>query len=437
MRLCRQVKIQRDLVEKKSVSWFEVRRDPPLLRIAKWAVAIVTALGLNWAYINGLPVSHGVEMLQATEPAEDDTFMLEMVDELPEMQYVETNPDAVENEPDETPNISNRNQQAAQEDLAGPERNDNPFLEGEDEESAKIVEGAMPVDGEDSPRVESVPMDSSSQPQPEQAAQQPVAPTPPQRSASEQSVEQQASPDSLPSIEAPSILDELPAIPPPPPTPDFIDEVEPEDEEGLEVPIIEAPDEEVEVFSNQPGEDTTLNINIPPSVAQQLSKAQEELRRQEAEQSQQAEQSPQQAQQAVQPRPMPRPRLSPKVLPGPLMDSNTYAARMGPVAFDAKFSQFGHYLQRMFETIQLQWYSLLKDVTIGQENRPAYVVIEYDLDADGKVVEARVMETNAGQLGTLLCKDAIESRAPFGPWTRQMIDQLGEQQTIRLRFIYM
>jgi hypothetical protein len=38
-----------------------------------------------------------------------------------------------------------------------------------------------------------------------------------------------------------------------------------------------------------------------------------------------------------------------------------------------------------------------------------------------------VLETNAGKLGTLLCRDAIESRAPFGVWTQQMVDQLGEE----------
>jgi len=425
------------LGEEKSVSWFEVKRDPVHLRIIKWVLAVAVALFLNWAYINGLPLNTRFEFIEAQEDRGDE-LTIEMVDELEEMQYVETNPDAVENEPDDTANFSNRNQQAAQEDVAGPEKNDTPFIEGQDEESPKIIEGQIPVEGEDAPPVKEFNNESSSEPRPAQEARQARQAMRSQQAQEqqEQQEEQQASPEMMPSIEAPSDLEELPAIPPPPPTPEFIDEVEPETEDGLMVPIIEAPKEPVEQFSTQEGEDKTLNINIPPSVAQQLSKAQEEMRKQQMQQPQ-PEQQPQEAQQAVKPQPMPRPRLSPKVLPGPLLESQMYAARMGPVAFDAKFSQFGYYLQRMFETIQLQWYSLLDDVTIGQEHRPAFALIEYDLNSEGRVVDTRVIETNAGDLATLLCRDAIESRAPFGPWTRQMMDQLGDQQTIRLKFIYL
>ena len=426
--------------EEKSVHWFEVKRDPLHFRITKWIAAVIFALLLNWIYINGLPLNSRFEFIE-TAPEQAEELNIEMLDELEEMQYVETNPDSVENEPDKTANISNRNQQSAQEDVAGPQENETPYLEGDDEESTKIIEGQMPVEGEDAPPVKEYSNQSSNQPQPAQEARQAAQAMraqqqQQQQQEQEQQQEQQPSPEMMPSMEAPSNLEELPMISPPPPTPDFIDEVEPETEDGLEIPMIEAPEDPVQQFSTQEGEDRTININIPPSVAQQLSKAQEEMRKQQMQQPQ-PEQQPQQAQQAVQPQPMPRPRLSPKVLPGPLLESQMYAARMGPVAFDAKFSQFGYYLQRMFETIQLQWYSLLNDVTIGQEHRPAYALIEYDLDADGKVVDTRVISSNAGELATILCRDAIESRAPFGPWTQQMIDQLGDQQTIQLKFIYL
>ena len=134
---------------------------------------MIFALGLNWAYINGLPVAHGMEMLAQPEE-QDEEFTIEMLDELEEMQYVETNPDSVENEPDDTANISDRNQQSAQEDVAGPEQNDAPFLEGDDEESPKIVEGQIPVEGEDAPLLEQVTDQSSNQPQNPQEAQQAV-----------------------------------------------------------------------------------------------------------------------------------------------------------------------------------------------------------------------------------------------------------------------
>lgn len=410
-------------------------------RIVKWVSAVLIALFLNWFYINGLPVTSGYEALAREQMPQEEEFSIDMSDQLDEMKYVETNPEGLQNEPDDTTNISNRNQQAAQENVAGAEKNDTPFVEGEDEESPKIIEGEVPTEGEDTPAIQEYSSQTSSQQtQPTPEAQQSMQPTPPQQSQQqnqqEEQQEQQPMPDVLPSMQAPSDLAQLPTIPPPPPTPDFIDEEkEPLTEDGITLPMIKAQDVPVQDYSKQEGEDSTLNINIPPSVAQQLSKAQEELKQQQ-QQNPQATQNPQPAQKPT-PQPMPRPRLSPKVLPGPLVASQVYAARMGPIGFDAKFSQFGYYLQRMFETIQLQWYSLLDDVTISQEKRPAYVVIEYDLNAEGKVVEARVLETNAGQLATLLCKDAIESRAPFGPWTSQMVDQLGDQQTIRLKFVYL
>ena len=378
---------------------------------------MLAAVLLNWLYIYILPNSNGVVQLVGAAP-EKDMLEIEMLEPDEPFQYVETNPDNVVNEPDDTSNISDRSQQAAQENVAGAQNNPTPFIKGDDTESPKIVEGEMPVEEESGNPVQVY----GGGPQTVQGQQQ-------QPVTQQEQVQQQ---ESRPSMEAPGVYD-LPEIAPPPPTPDFIDKVESDSEEGVEIKIIEKPDIEAEDESPQEGKDQHLNINIPPSVAQELSKA---IEAQKALQQQQAQPN-QQAGQNSPTQPMPRPRLSPKVLPGPLLDSQVYAARMGPIGFDAKFSQFGYYLSRMFETIQMQWYSLLADVTIGQEKRPAYVVVRYTLDSQGKVVNSEVLETNAGQLGTLLCRDAIESRAPFGLWTEQMVDQLGDQTEITLKFIYL
>lgn len=400
-----------------SVTWFEVREESARFRAFKWGIAVAVALFLNWFYIEGIPDSHGINRRIESQP-EDNSLQIEMIEPEKEFQYVETNPDNLQNEPDDTTHISERTQQAAQENVAGALNNPTPFLKGDDKDSPKIVEGEMPVQEQDGNPVQAYSGQQASQS--EQQQQQQMQP------------EQVPQPESLPSIEAPSLY-ELPEISPPPPTPDFIDKVESDSEEGVDLKIIEKPKFKAETNSQQEGEDERININIPPSVAAELSKA---IEAQKA--LQQQEQRPDQKQgQNTSAQPMPRPRLSPKVLPGPLLDSQVYAARMGPVGFDAKFSQFGYYLSRMFETIQMQWYSLLSDITIGQEKRPAIVVVEYVLDSEGRVLDTNVLETNAGQLGTLLCRDAIESRAPFGLWTEQMVDQLGDQTSIILKFIYM
>ena len=402
--------------EYNSVSWFEVSQESVQIRAIRWTGAVLVAILLNLLYIRILPTGGQIARIAETTLTED-MLEIEMVDPEDPFQYVETNPDNAQNEPDDTTNISEQNQQAAQENVAGAQNNPTPYIKGDDQESPKIVEGQMPVEEEPGSPVQ---VYSGGQQNLQGQQQQPFT-----------QQKQEAQPESQPSMAVPSVYD-LPEIAPPPPTPEFIDKEESDSDEGVEIPIIEKPQFEAEEQSQQEGEDKHININIPPSVAQELSKAIEEqkaLNQQQAQPSQQASQSNAQ--------PMPRPRLSPKVLPGPLLDSQVYAARMGPIGFDAKFSQFGYYLSKMFEVIQMQWYSLLADVTIGQEHRPAYVVVRYTLDSDGKVVESEVLETNAGQLATLLCRDAIESRAPFGPWTEQMVEQLGDQTEIVLKFIYM
>jgi hypothetical protein len=419
------------LKEPHPVDWFEVWEDKPRRSIIRWVVAIIVSILLNSIYIMGFPTKETALEVVQDSTKEEDEFLIDLADEEALPEYVEANPDKVENEPDETNNISDRDQQAAQENVAGPDPNETPYLEGEDPESSKLLEGQIPQEGESSPRIEvesrqtqnSEPRENQ-QPQPQQPESPPI-----QREG-----EQTESPESMPFENQ---LDELPTIPAPPPTPEFIDpEEESDDPEGTKLTIIEDIDQEVAPIAQEESEDRILNINIPPSVAEQMALA---IEAQKAREAQKAETQPaQQPNPSPQkPTPAPRPRLKPSVLPGPLMDSQVYAARMDVIGFDAKFSQFGHYLSRMFEAIQLQWYSLLSDVTIGQEKRPAWVRIRFTLNSEGRVVDAQVLDTNAGNLATLLCQDAIESRSPYGFWTEQMVDQLGDQQEIEVRFIYL
>lgn len=382
------------------VHWFDRDKEPVGSILARWGVAALCALAFNMTYFFALPGVALTEEASGVQKSGEQEFDLQLVEAEEEQRYVEANPDAPENEPDRTNQFSDRAQQAAQENQVGDTPSPTPFVDGEEVDSQKIKEGSMPVEPSLSqPVIESVQGGQSSQGQP-------------------------ASADSEPSPEQP-LIQTMPKVAPPPPTPEFIDEVEEQDEGGVEIPIIRKNSEDPDPDSTREDE-KTVNVNIPPSVAQLLSEFQQELP--EVDQPEGSENA--------RPQPMPRPRLSPDVLPGPLMASQNYAASMGITAIDARFSQFGFYLKQMFDTIQLQWYSLLANVTIGQENRPARVDVEFVLTSEGRVDKAEVLDTNAGQLATLLCKDAIESRSPFGPWTEQMVASMGDETTIRIRFIY-
>jgi hypothetical protein len=186
------------------------------------------ALFLNALYLAGLPLPVR-NMPGVQQPTSRDGIDLELIDEVPEERYVETNPDVPVNEPDDTNQISDRDQQSAQENVAGPQNSPTPFVKGEDEESMKILEGAMPEQGEEAARqppvqvVQSQPSDS------------------PEPSPDEETMEAERQAASMQGGAPPSdqtFLDDLPRIPPPPPTPDFIDPVESEDEDGIEIPMI-------------------------------------------------------------------------------------------------------------------------------------------------------------------------------------------------------
>lgn len=137
----------------------------------------------------------------------------------------------------------------------------------------------------------------------------------------------------------------------------------------------------------------------------------------------------------VQPSPRPRPRVPPEAIAGPRGAIGS-AGRVGVVAVDARFSEFGEYQQRMFEAISAQWHLLVRDVGYGQIDIPSRVLVRFVLLPDGRVRDVGIVETTADRFTAMLCQDAIQSRAPFGSWTEAMANALGEETEIVVRFHY-
>jgi len=137
----------------------------------------------------------------------------------------------------------------------------------------------------------------------------------------------------------------------------------------------------------------------------------------------------------AQPSPRPRPRLPPEVIAGPRGTTDA-ARRVGIVAVDARFSEFGEYQQRMFEAISAQWHLLVRDVGYGSLSTPSRVQIRFFLLPDGRVRDAEIVESTANRFSSMLCMDAIQSRAPFGPWTEAMAEALGDSTELLVQFHY-
>jgi hypothetical protein len=296
----------------------------------------------------------------------------------PEPRFVEANPNVPENPPDETDQYSFRDQQAADE-------SERPVVDGEpdtggEEESQKIVE---------SPPLSSEPLEATpgvigtgdaltDEPVQEEAAAAEAEPL-----DADSVAPTRARADAFP-FDDPEADGEGVRIEP------GRERIDSEDSEDGAIPLTR-PATEATTPTDRPGETTR-------------------------------------------PQPRPRPRLAPDLVEAPLRESQGAAMRRGEVAVDATFSAFGEYQQQLIIAVQRGWF---QEIEFFQPlDSAVWVHIRFVLQADGTVRDLRVVESTASELATFLCTAAIEKRSPFRPWTREMIEVFGEEQTLNFRFFY-
>ncbi len=279
-------------------------------------------------------------------------------------KFVETNPNAPDNVPDNTNNFGAQNQQAAQEKPSTEVGADRPAMEGrKDFESTQIISGQL------SP------------------------PTPPEPSA--------------PPIEVPP--EQAEAAP-----------------RAQQIPL--------SGFEKSEGDD----IN---SYGSNIAKFEENAKAvpekvEGVENAPLIEGATAQNQQRIDPRrPRPAPKLEQRARPAIFAEQKIGTRNIGPVAFDAKWSNYGQYLQQLIETVQIQWDRIL----IQSKVYPAsgtMVVVKFRLDKGGSIAEIiSVIPGNADQ-ASRACVSAITARAPYGEWTDDMIQVLGESQELTFSFYY-
>jgi len=136
------------------------------------------------------------------------------------------------------------------------------------------------------------------------------------------------------------------------------------------------------------------------------------------------------------PKPKARPSLSMRAIPGPLVENKTHASYQGTVSIDSKFSEFGAYQLRMLEAISRQWNLLGNQYDLSPAIN-SFVTIEFSVNMRGELVKIAIPFTNSTKIGAALCEQAITSTAPFGAWTEDMVDSLGNSdQIVRINFHY-
>jgi len=137
---------------------------------------------------------------------------------------------------------------------------------------------------------------------------------------------------------------------------------------------------------------------------------------------------------AHQTQPKARPRLT---APRPTILSNraTGTSNIGILGMDARWSEYGDYINELIEIVQTQWYRILRDSAVSPP-RGSHVIVTFKINTQGETDIVKVEDAEAGKQGVFSCQNAIQARQPYRKWSDAMIAVLGEEQTLTFAFYY-
>ena len=108
---------------------------------------------------------------------------------------------------------------------------------------------------------------------------------------------------------------------------------------------------------------------------------------------------------------------------------------IGPTAVDARWINYGAYLQRMIESVQLQWEHLPRESRVNPTTGSS-VSVKFVMDSKGLIARIVNVDSTAKDAAERACMSSITDRAPYGEWTDDMKAVLGEQQEMTFTFYY-
>jgi hypothetical protein len=119
-----------------------------------------------------------------------------------------------------------------------------------------------------------------------------------------------------------------------------------------------------------------------------------------------------------------------------LSENNIGAHDSGITALDSRFNQYGVYLRRLFEAIEIEWHKLLAPMDTASF-QGTQVDIIFRLDSKGHVTQFLKKEGTAPDSGASACSSAITIPAPYGEWSPEMIAVLGDHSDLEVVFYYL
>jgi hypothetical protein len=136
------------------------------------------------------------------------------------------------------------------------------------------------------------------------------------------------------------------------------------------------------------------------------------------------------------PQPRPRPRLT-AARSTVLADRVTGTANVGPLGIDARWSEYGDYMNELVETVDAEWHRIVDETNIHVKPGTRITVV-FRLNSKGEVTIQSVEKDppDADQVLMSQCSSGISNPQPYRKWTDQMISVLGQEQTITFGFYY-
>lgn len=135
------------------------------------------------------------------------------------------------------------------------------------------------------------------------------------------------------------------------------------------------------------------------------------------------------------PRPRPQVVRTQQTRPA-IFEQNIHGtSNVGIIGQDAKWSNYGEYLQKMVEVIQVE-FDKLNDESRIYPPSGSTVIVKFILSSDGKIARIISVESKASDSVQRTCTSSITIPSPFGPWTDDMKALLGEEQELTYEFYY-
>lgn len=105
-------------------------------------------------------------------------------------------------------------------------------------------------------------------------------------------------------------------------------------------------------------------------------------------------------------------------------------------SFDTRATTFGAYDAAFIQAVQQHWYDLI-DANSASEMRTGRVVLEFNLNYDGRITDMKVIDSDVNDLMIYMCQRAVLDPAPFEKWPSDMRRTIGSDvREVRFSFYY-